>query len=549
MSTESPQNNEDAPPSPPGHGFVFELSENDLYARSAVLEQPPPTSAFKIKRVFQESEYNALFLLEDELPKLVTAVASGEEELIKVAERRDAQYSILVSSDKMEALIKTEPAYGGEPLSREAIEDTLNLKKVVESRWIKAAIIQAVESEQVDGLSIAQGIEPQSGTDARMTSLIKAQVNQQGQEDDHDRVDHHQLYEYTTVEIGDPLMRKTPATAGIPGTNVLGEPVNPRAGTDIEFARLEGSELDPSNENLLLASERGHPIVMSNGVRVDKTLRLPQVDLATGNIDFDGSIDIKGDITSGFVVNATGDIRVGGSVDNSQVSAGGSLIIVGGALGHEPDEHSQHEFTLVLSAGMSLQAKFVSYGKLRTIGTLVVRKYIAHCDVEAEDEVLLGQQGGEGVILGGQCTSAKSITANVLGSNACIKTRIVVGVESGLEQELEALQEVKDRNAEEAEQLHQILETISPSGDRETHDKAQKISNTVEHINREMAGLDVQIAELERRIDEESVAFVDVKKQLYPAVTITIEGIVHSIEDEESRAKIIRKGRQLQATR
>ena len=46
-------------------------------------------------------------------------------------------------------------------------------------------------------------------------------------------------------------------------------------------------------------------------------------------------------------------------------------------------------------------------------------------------------------LLGGQCTSAKSITANVLGSNACIKTRIVVGVESGLEQELEALQEVK----------------------------------------------------------------------------------------------------------
>ena len=114
---------------------------------------------------------------------------------------------------------------------------------------------------------------------------------------------------------------------------------------------------------------------------------------------------------------------------------------------------------------------------------------------------------------------------------------------------MEALQEVKDRNAEEAEQLHQILETISPSDDRENHDKAQKISNTIEHINRKMAGLDVQIAELERRIDEESVTFVDVKKQLYPAVTITIEGIVRSIEDEESKAKIVRKGRQLQATR
>ena len=47
---------------------------------------------------------------------------------------------------------------------------------------------------------------------------------------------------------------------------------------------------------------------IERATRVDKTLLMDYVDLRTGNVDFDGSVLVKQDVSAGVTVKATGDI-------------------------------------------------------------------------------------------------------------------------------------------------------------------------------------------------------------------------------------------------
>ena len=55
------------------------------------------------------------------------------------------------------------------------------------------------------------------------------------------------------------------------------------------------------------------------------------VGYATGNIDFAGSVVIRGDIENGFVVKAEGDVTVGGNVEGGSIYADGNITIRGGS--------------------------------------------------------------------------------------------------------------------------------------------------------------------------------------------------------------------------
>ena len=57
------------------------------------------------------------------------------------------------------------------------------------------------------------------------------------------------------------------------------------------------------------------------------------VDYNTGNIDFVGTIVIRGNVRSGFKVKADGDIRIIGSVEGAELEAAGSIEISAGIIG------------------------------------------------------------------------------------------------------------------------------------------------------------------------------------------------------------------------
>ena len=105
-------------------------------------------------------------------------------------------------------------------------------------------------------------------------------------------------------------MRRIPATPGIEGRTIKGAVIAPRPGRDEPFAaQLIGAEIDSADPNILKASVTGQPVRVPCGVMVEPVLRVPEVNLATGNIYFDGTVQVDGDVNNTMKVQASGDIR------------------------------------------------------------------------------------------------------------------------------------------------------------------------------------------------------------------------------------------------
>ena len=110
-------------------------------------------------------------------------------------------------------------------------------------------------------------------------------------------------------------------------------PWSPWPITDEAFApALSGVQVALEDSNLLKATVVGQPVLVSHGVMVEPVLRLAEVNLASGNIYFDGTVQIDGEVTQGMKVQAKGDIEVGGTVDGGLLDAGGDIRVAGGII-------------------------------------------------------------------------------------------------------------------------------------------------------------------------------------------------------------------------
>ena len=59
------------------------------------------------------------------------------------------------------------------------------------------------------------------------------------------------------------------------------------------------------------------------------------VGYGTGNIDFTGSVQVRGDVENGFTVKAAGDIFIYGNVDGGFLYADGNITVNGRIIGQD----------------------------------------------------------------------------------------------------------------------------------------------------------------------------------------------------------------------
>jgi len=283
-------------------------------------------------------------------------------------------------------------------------------------------------------------------------------------------------------------------------------------------------------------------VAIPGGIRVDKTLLMEYVDLRTGNIDFDGSVLVKGDVAAGVVVKATGDITVKGTVENSGLDAGGDLAVARGITGSESAMNGGRREVLVRAAG-DVQAGFASGVEIHAGKDVVVKEYLNHCETVALDRVLVGQKGGRGLIVGGTTHGCQGVLARVAGSPANVKTFLAVGSHDELEQSREeALQERRDLIAR-LEQLKTMLASMEgkTSDDGEPDKLAEKVSRTIEDFARRTVEVDVRIEDLDAQCETAEQATVSCNERVYPGVVVVIGGAVLSLRTEGSGGRFVLK--------
>jgi uncharacterized protein (DUF342 family) len=482
--------------------LTFKLSDDGkLLAIFEACEIKPPLDVDMIKETLAEQGLSDLFMYENALSNLVKQYNNPNEGFVlEIGERRNGTCEIKIDDDRMAARLTLVPPYGGTPVVLFQIQMALQEKGVV-SGIMKNEIEAALKEGHAVDRIIAKGIHPVRGTDAQFQSLIpkirerKPQVNARGV------VDYRDLGQLIIVKPGDPLMCRTPATEGKKGRDIRGQIIMPQPGQDTPFAPdLQGvgfdpdAELDPDDISLLLATVTGQPKLVPNGVTVEATINLPLVDISTGNMSFDGTINIKGDVREGMKVQATGDVFVGGTVEAAEIEAGGNVIIKGGVIGRS--KHSGASSARIISKG-SISAHFAENVYMEAGIDIIIEEFSMHNRLTALNRILVGKSGGKkGRLIGGVTSASALVKATVIGSSAGVATKICAGYNPFLQGQLDQLTQAIEANEKKQEDIKKVIIFISDHPEKDKNNLLNKTLQTREELEADCARLHNERTEL-----------------------------------------------------
>jgi len=447
--------------------------------------------ATAVREILARQNQSDLFLDEKALSRLVqTYNNSNAGFILEIGERRDGEFIIKVSDDKMTAWLTMTPAYGGAPVTFDQIRRSLKEKGIV-SGLITSAEIEAVLKEgRATDYIIAQGTPAVPGLDAQFHSLVPEMQERRPQINEHGIADFRNLGSLILVKQGDPLMRRTLPTEGKNGQNILGQILIPKPSRNTPFtSELKGSMFDPDDNDLLLSAIVGQPLLIPNGVMVSPTITVPQVNISSGNLSFDGTINILGDVMEGMKVYALNDIFVGGTVEAAELEAGGNITIKGGLIGNS-DSSAASTLSMggKISCKGSVSARFAKYVSIEAGTSIVIEEYSMNNQLTAMNQILVGKPGGKkGLIIGGSARAMMLIQAVSIGSDAGIKTYIQAGLNPHTQQQLDGIKRDIETNEKNQDDIKNIITFIENNPEKDKNGLLDKARRTLDNLTTEIA--------------------------------------------------------------
>lgn len=449
---------------------------------------------------------------------------------------------VKISADKLEAEIFLK--VGEEDLESIVLKES-DVYNALQTSKVKAGILEEVVQELCAipakyanaRVTIARGVAPVDGTDAFIEYPYLATVSdEEGPKELEDgRVDFYNITSIPNVVKGQLLARKIPATPGTPGTAVTGEPIAPKAGKEINIK--PGKNVVHNKERTMVYAAIDGQVSFTDQDRLNVFPVFEvngDVDFGVGNIDFVGTVVIRGNVLNGFRVKASGDIRVLGSVEGAELYADGSIEIKSGIVAQDKG---------VIVAGKDIRTSFIQNANVTAGHQVIVSQSIMFSTVRAGKQIIC--KGPKGIIIGGVLQAGEKIAARVFGNNSATPTVLEVGVKPELRQELANIQ--KDlqnvyENLRKTDQGLGVLNQILHSGKELTTEKRImqiKLTNTRLVLEKECKELEARKKELEIELKGEGPAAVEVYQVMYPGIKLTFGKLVHFIKHEYARTRFI----------
>lgn len=367
---------------------------------------------------------------------------------------------------------------------------------------------------------IAQGTPPVNGEDAQITYLElperKPVIREDGKADYYDM---NFIYE---IEEGAWLGEKIHAQPGIPGTNIYGESIPAPLGKDLplKYDQKSAFEVEEEGKTILRSKISGVVEEHQGMVRVNQHLPIVgDVGIETGNIEFNGSVSIKGTVQPGFSVVANGDISIehpeGVSGAKLIKSLYGDIFIRGGIFGLSE--------TLVEAAG-DIFVKHVNDAHLVAGQNLNIGFYSLGSNLSAHS-ILVDERKGK--IIGGTAIAKSTIVSACTGNRLERPTELIIN-SINKAQCLEVIQHkasMLKSMQEDILQLETQIERILPVIHTLTQRQSAALDLTKQKLasNKETAqNLDREIKQLMNDLRKVSKAEIHVTKEAYPGTYIQI---------------------------
>lgn len=418
-----------------------------------------------IRELIAESEFtklqinnanikNAIAELNDVL-KPLQENQTGREITYQILERVDATISITIDDDEMGASAEIIAAQGGKHLSAKAIlgaaQEAGVKKGFSKEELIKLAQLAAKEepTNQVT-LQIASGKLPIDGKDAEIKPLVESAQSRilRPKKREDGSVDMRDLGDIICVKVGDPLAKKVPLTTGKQGYTVTATPLIPEPGNDVSLVSGDGTAISAKDENVLVSQKVGLPKVIPNGMEVDEIYKIKDVNIASGNINFTGSVIIEGDVNEGMKVIASGDVTIGGFVESAMIEAGGDVTISGGVIGRKHDIEKTKITDLNMSVSVNAKgnvfAKYCQYAQINSGKDIRIENQLLHSLINVHGSLKVGADDKlDGTLIGGFIKAGTSVSAGIVGATAGSNT--IISFEHKITKYKDQLHEVESR--------------------------------------------------------------------------------------------------------
>ncbi|HEY9274484.1 FapA family protein, partial [Achromobacter sp.] len=452
----------------------------------------------------------------------------------------DGSLELELDAARMSALLTLLPPKGGKPVTLEAVRQVLAERGIVHG-ILEQDLIDAVTQGRRETTQIARGTPPTRGTPTRFESLLD-RLKPRGQDiDELAQVDYRDLGSLLLVTPGMPLMRRTPPLPGVDGTTVLGEPILPDELPDTPFASdLSGAAVDPEDPLLLRAAIAGTPTLVSHGVQVNPMVEVDAVNLSTGNIHFEGSLLVRGDIAATMEVHVTGDVVVNGTMEAALVEAGGNVTVKGGIIGlaEALQDAAAAARTARIVCGGALRAKFIENAVISAGQNVDVEREVRQCSIASGGSINVGPPNTQqSAITGGQTRAMQAVRAGTIGSPSGIPTLVQAGLDPHADIKRAALARKRQKMHEEKSKLEQLLMFLKANPQRAPGDVADRARNTHVKLSQDLLALDAEEAQLVQDLQPLASATIQAARRFCSGVTIQVGNKVQEFLEDQIGGK------------
>lgn len=464
------------------------------------------------------------------LDALEAAIQSGNiKQLIKISSvqeeaKIDSKCVIRISEDKLEGFLYIVSPNGGADITEEIVYKFLsenNIKFGIKDNEIRSIVNNKLYDMEI---KIAAGIWSIAGDDGKFEYHFDINNDTKLIETDGGKIDFRELSLIRNVKTGQVLVTMTLPTAGIPGRNIFNEEVKAREGKKLMLPK--GKNVVISQDGLqLISSIDGEVKIIDDKVHVFSIYMVPvNVDNSTGNIRFIGKVIVKGNVLTGFSIEAEGDVEVFGVVEGAKIISKGNIILHRGIQGMNKGE---------LYCDGDLVAKFIENSTIEAKGNV-------HSDAIMHSNVICGKKleaaGRKGLLVGGQFKVSDEIKAKVIGSPMATITDLEVGANPEIRKRYEILKlELKSilENIQKVTQATELLTKISQKAELPP-EKRELLTKSIQakmQLAEKLEAINIEIKELEGYLEDVSKGKIKVYDVIYPGVRVTIGSSMLYVKD------------------
>lgn len=440
-----------------------------------------------------------------------------------------------VSIDNNRSLVRIEPdltkayltVYPPEDGETYEVDD---LWTILERYGVKEGINRDVLRSIIENKSymeeflVAEGIPAVDGKDGEFTFLFNTKTDTKPVIMEDGSVDYTSMGKIQIVEEGTEIVHYTPATKGTDGIDVKGDIIKCHVGKDLLQIKGKGFKVS-EDKRVYTAAVTGKVDYQNNRLVVSNLYTIDgDVNHVTGDIKFHGDILVRGNVSTGMSVNATGNITVDGHVEAAILEAGGSVVLKNGMQGGGRGE---------IRAGGDVSGKFFEQTTIYARGS-VNANAIMNSHVISEQKVIVS--GKMGVLVGGSIVAVEEVSTTIIGNMSEVKTSVSVGADSETYLKLSSIEEKMNKVNEEINKLNMGIKQINTILERkpqtELSEKKMQLLRTKIERDTQMNSLKESKQRIEELIKRAALAKIVVAKSIYRGTVIIINGEKKHIDSE-----------------